>query len=243
MRHNSWDDALFVSYAVKDKDSLQKRLPSGLVLDLHRGTAYISVVALTEAGIVPWPSGVPLEWVKCFGLTHHAVNVRTYVKPAPGMAGPPGIFFFSLDCSALLPTLGAKALFNLPYRFGSMRRAPRALASRELRSDRLEANWRECDVDDTALGKFIVERYSLYQAPGVLLHRLFGVRSPVWCGIITHAPWPLRKAKLLEWRTTVLEAVGLADLVEAQAGEEPIVHCSVGVGPIDFFWSGGLQGA
>ena len=54
MRHESWDDALFVHYPV-DAAALQRRLPPGLVVDTHDGVAYVGVVLLTESGIV----GVP----------------------------------------------------------------------------------------------------------------------------------------------------------------------------------------
>ena len=49
MRHESWDDALFVHYPV-DAAMLQRRLPPGLVVDTHDGVAYVGVVLLTESG-------------------------------------------------------------------------------------------------------------------------------------------------------------------------------------------------
>ena len=67
-------------------------------------------------------------------MSHHAVNVRTYVRPERG--GPAGIYFFTLDCSALLPTLGAFALFNLPYRYSRMKREQKG-ARFTLRSKRV----------------------------------------------------------------------------------------------------------
>ena len=48
MRHESWDDALFVHYPV-DAAALQRRLPPGLVVDTHDGVAYVGVVLLTES--------------------------------------------------------------------------------------------------------------------------------------------------------------------------------------------------
>ena len=92
MQHESWRDACFVHFEV-NAEMLQKRLPSGLVVDLCDGRAYVGVVLLTEVGIVPFPPGIPLWFVRCLGLTHHAVNVRTYVRPIAG--GQPGVFFFA----------------------------------------------------------------------------------------------------------------------------------------------------
>ena len=107
MHHSHWDDVLFVHYPV-DTAALQQRLPPELAADEHHGVSYVGIVALTEAGIVPssWPKGAPLWLMECIGPSHFAVNVRTYVRPRSG--GPAGIFFFSLDCSSLLPTLGAR---------------------------------------------------------------------------------------------------------------------------------------
>ena len=122
MRHEAWDDALFVHYPV-DADALQKLLPPGLLVDAFEGVAYIGIVCLSERGIVPWPAGIPLWLVRCLGLSHHAVNVRTYVRTAHG---PPGIFFFTLECSAALPAVGARLLFNLPYCLARMRRGAAA---------------------------------------------------------------------------------------------------------------------
>ena len=50
MRHESWDDALFVHYPV-DAAALQRRLPPGLVVDTHDGVAYVGVVLLTESAL------------------------------------------------------------------------------------------------------------------------------------------------------------------------------------------------
>jgi uncharacterized protein YqjF (DUF2071 family) len=300
-------DALFVHYAV-DAHALQALLPKALRVDTHDGVAYVGVVCLTEAGvcsgnrtrdlstrryaalltsrvrpsaragIVPLPPGVPRWLVRWMGLSHHAVNVRTYVRPVDG--GPPGIFFFSLDCSALLPTLGARALFNLPCACGrdsmcSVRTARRrevcgsneSYASRRACADRyarmgrcgarvlgleskrvgsdasVVAQWVAEEEDHDALGRFLVERYALYNAPGRLLRTLV-VRSgaSVWCGTITHAPWPLRRARLVQWQSSVLEAAGLASLVRRSGPDHAcvpaVVHASSGVGPIEFFWRG-----
>ena len=163
MRHESWDDALFVHYPV-DAAALQRRLPPGLVVDTHDGVAYVGVVLLTESGIVPFPPRTPLWLVRWLSVSHHAVNVRTYVRPESG--GPAGIYFFTLDCSALLPTIGAFALFNLPYRYSRMEREQKG-ARFTLRSKRvastvaIAAEWEAEDEllatdrsADAALGRF-----------------------------------------------------------------------------------------
>ena len=249
MRHASWTDALFLHYAV-DAEQLQRRLPAGLVVDTFNGVAYVGVVALTESGIVPLPPGVPLSFVRCLGLSHEAVNVRTYVRPADG-DGPPGIYFFTLDCNGLLPTIGAFLLFNLPYKLASMRRAEHSISSQRVGSAvAVQTQWEplpepDAPADDDQLGRFFVERYALYCTPGPLLRMFMSADSRLWCGTITHAPWPLRRARLRAFggicsSVGVLTAVGLSELVLADGGGGPIAHASSGVGPIEFFWRGGV---
>ena len=261
MRHEAWEDALFVHYPA-DAERLQALLPPGLLLDLHEGTAYIGVVCLTESGIIPAPPGMPLWMTRCLGLSHHAVNVRTYVRPASG-DGPPGIFFFSLDCSALLPCIGARLLFNLPYQYSRMSRSSDAAQGESLRieSDRfmqtagLAVEWASGDPLATAtadgvgeaaaaeagLCRFFVERYALYNTPGPLLRLLMPRGARLWSGTITHEPWPMRRATLLAYGsfcsgTGVLAVAG--GLHELVVGGACIAHASRGVGPVEFFWSG-----
>ncbi len=75
----------------------------------------MGVVAISELGIAPAGALAPrplrplLAWLR---VSHHAVNVRTYVRPEAG--GPPGVYFFSLDCSHLLASLGPLFLCSLP---------------------------------------------------------------------------------------------------------------------------------
>ena len=267
MRHRRWADALFVHFPV-DSAKLAALLPPDLDVDEHEGTAYVGIVALTEEDIVPFPPGIPLWLVRWMGLSHHAVNVRTYVRPKGG--GPAGIYFFSLDCSALLPTLGARALFNLPYRYSWFQRSEavfthdgrpaKRLESRSIASKTaFSATWAAATDGGGAdpLGAFFVERYALYNEGGWSLLGMWRwatsrgrlASSRTWSGTITHEPWPLRRATLDTWHSSVLEAVGLDRIVRTRsprssnddnpAGveqhEDVIVHCSSGVGPIEFF--------
>lgn len=75
----------------------------------------------------------PRKLLRLLRLSHSALNLRTYVRPAHGN-GPPGIFFFTLECSSLLPVLGARMLFNLPYRWASMLRSDQMDGSAESNS-------------------------------------------------------------------------------------------------------------
>ena len=236
MRHASWDDALFVHYPV-DADKLQKLLPSGLNVDRFEGVAYIGIVCLSECGIVPWPAMVPLWLVRWLGLSHHAVNVRTYVRGANNC--PPGIFFFTLECSSVLAAVGAQLLFHLPYRLSRMRRRS-AAGTLQLESQRtgLTAEWRPREpVANDALGRFFVERYTLYNPTGRLLRLLMRPGATLWHGSITHEPWPLSRAEVLAFDARgLLAAIGLDHLVGGQ--EDCVAHASSGVGSIVFYWQG-----
>ena len=75
---------------------------------------------LTEEGIRPIFCPDAWNWA---AITHEAVNVRTYVRPSGG--GPPGIYFLTLDATSAIATLGAFALFRLPYRFARIVRTRR----------------------------------------------------------------------------------------------------------------------
>ena len=266
MRHDAWSDALFIHYAV-DADALQRRLPAGLVVDTHEGVAYIGVVLLTESGIVPQPAGVPLWLVRWLGLSHHAVNVRTYVRPASTEAGPPGIYFFSLECSGILPCIGARLLFNLPYQYARMTRVRQHTGAMALKSSRataeaaIQVEWVAegpvlcgtsddddqaapspvSDLDaDAALGRFFVERYALYNVPGPLMRLVMPSGSRLWSGTITHEPWQLRKARLIAYGG-LCSSVGVlsaAGLADLVVGGASVAHASSGVGPVQFYWHG-----
>jgi len=106
MRHDGWENALFVHWPV-DPDVLKKKLPSGLEPDIAQGRAWIGLVLLTERGVSVSPkagrSYLP-------HVDHFGANIRTYVK----RGDTPGIYFFSLECSSYFASLGAR-LAGIPY--------------------------------------------------------------------------------------------------------------------------------
>ena len=253
MHHQRWSDALFLHYEV-DADELQQLLPPGLLIDLYEGKAYVGVIALSEEGI--GPAGVlapPLlrPLLRLLQVSHHAVNVRTYVRPEGG--GPPGIFFFSLDCSHALPSIGARVLFNLPYCLARMRRSHAGssttrsyrLSSRRLGSSaEFDAEWAGASelpqqAPAGSLAAFVAERYCLYNTCGLVLRLLLlpWARAThtvaLWRGTITHEPWPLQPARVTIHRDTMVETViGLKPLSDV-----PVAHCShPGVDSVDFYF-------
>ena len=124
MRHRAWEDALFVHWAV-DARALQALLPPALEPDRFGGRAYVGLVLLAENGI-----SARLPVISAIEFSHLAANVRTYVrlKSRPELTG---IYFFSLDCSSALVTLGARAAFSLPYQLSTMARGATAAPPRD----------------------------------------------------------------------------------------------------------------
>lgn len=109
--HQRWTDLLFLHWKW-DAADLQSRLPAGLTLDLHEGTAWLGVVPFFMQRIRPrfLP---PVPWLSWF----LELNVRTYVHDAQGR---PGVWFFSLDCNQPVAVQLARSLFRLPYFHAAM---------------------------------------------------------------------------------------------------------------------------
>ena len=241
MHHERWEDALFLHYEA-DPIVLQALLPEGLVVDTYEGKAYVGVVALSELGITP--TFLPHWLRRLLALSHHAVNVRTYVRPVGDSENTPGIYFFTLDCSHVLPALGARVLFHLPYRMAAMTRrlldrgkAYIFKSRRRIANAKLDVEW-ETEGEtmmppQNSLAFYFVERYCLYNRAGFFL-RLLGVPN-LWRGSITHAPWPMQKARIMRLHNTVLSLVpGMQDAIVSP--QNPIAHFSPGVSDIRFYF-------
>jgi uncharacterized protein YqjF (DUF2071 family) len=256
MHHERWQDALFLHYEA-DAIQLQNLLPPGLVVDTFEDKAYVGVVALSEIGITPAIWFLPCWLKRLLSLSHHAVNVRTYVRPeyANGVSDEEaaGIYFFTLDCSHVLPAIGARLLFNLPYRLANMMRrlvwnndngTTRHYWFQSTRwgtSAQLDVEWK-IDNDAAApalqnsLGTFFVERYCLYNTAGTFLRIMPGIHG-LWCGSITHAPWPLQQVQVGRLFNTVLGAVpGMNRAILSNNKDDPIAHFSPGVSDIRFYF-------
>ena len=107
----SWLDVGFVHFRAAEAD-VARRLPEGLSVDTFDGSAWVSIVMFN---LVIRPLGGPaIPHLLRFPET----NVRTYVR---GADGTPGIWFHSLDAPRLLPVLGGRATYGLPYRWLDLR--------------------------------------------------------------------------------------------------------------------------
>lgn len=113
MQHTAWENALFVHWPV-DPSIVAKQLPKGLEPDILEGMAWVGLVLLTERGV---SAHHPVLRLLLPPIDHLGANVRTYVR----RNGVPGIYFWSLECSSLLASFGAR-LAGIPYFPAQMRR-------------------------------------------------------------------------------------------------------------------------
>jgi uncharacterized protein YqjF (DUF2071 family) len=232
MRHERWDEALFMHWQLP-ASTVQRLLPVGLTVDTQDGHAWLGIVLLTEQGVGP---GLGRRWLPA--VSHHGANVRTYVRDSNGQR--PGIFFFSLECSSLLACLGAR-LFAIPYWPAGMSRdasnAVRQMTSRRWESlgvdARIDCRWRigaaaPGNAEPPAAGdgwadrtRWLLERYRLYTVQ----------RGALYTGTIAHDPWPAVPAVVQRLEQSLTAAV--LGLPRCSAAPD---HCcfSPGVGPVEF---------
>lgn len=210
--YQSWSELLFVHWRLAPSE-VEPLLPKGVTLDTFDGAAWVGLVPFRMSKVRPWWSP-PVPGLSRFLET----NVRTYVHVD---GANPGVWFFSLDASNSLAVRIARWKWQLNYFRARMR------LGREGRRVRYysERCWpgppgASCAVDaetgdlTAALDKeygpgravpgtlehFLVERYFLYTlAPDGGLLR----------GQVHHAPYPLREARLIHCRETLLRAAGI----------------------------------
>lgn len=107
----AWRRVLMMHFEV-DAVALQRDVP--FQLDLHRGRAFVSLVAFTMQGMRPCFGG---EWTaRLFRpiATHNFLNVRTYVVHER----EPGIHFLAEWLTKRLAVMLGPGTFGLPYRYG-----------------------------------------------------------------------------------------------------------------------------
>jgi uncharacterized protein YqjF (DUF2071 family) len=161
-----------------------------------------------RASILP-----PLPGTSAF----HELNVRTYVH----FDGAPGVWFLSMDASNALAVWSARKFYYLPY-YNARMNLEQNGSSISYESERIESHGEPASFDakwktggaleqaqPDSLTFFLTERYCLYSARN---DELFRCR-------IHHQPWPLQRAELTHYDSTLFEALGLPP-----PGGEPLLH-------------------
>jgi uncharacterized protein YqjF (DUF2071 family) len=199
-----WSNLLFIHRQAK-VDAVRSLVPPALTLDLHDGTAWVSVTPFYLSHLRP--RGVPpLPLVSEFP----ELNVRTYVT----YGGKPGVYFFSLDAGSALAVYGARLLYHLPYfrasmsvweaRDGTIHYRSRRAQQRSAQAAEFSASYRPSGAvthsKPGTLDHWLTERYCLYAVDTA--RRLYRAE-------IHHHPWPLQPAEVEIDRDTMAAAAGL----------------------------------
>ena len=209
--HQTWQNLLFMNWSFP-QDEIRSLIPAELDLDTFDDKAWVSVTPFTVSNLrlhaLPPIPGL---------TTFHELNVRTYVHHN----GVPGIWFFSLDASKLIPAMAARALFMLPYHDADVTFQESSgefsfeLARSGSPAAHFRAAWhsgvrlRDPDVDSLAF--FLVERYCY-----------FALReSTLYITRIYHHPWILDEAVVSSHTSTMIGALGIAE-----PGTRPLAHFS-----------------
>ena len=195
-----WLNLLFLHWPLPC-EVLRPLVPAGLEVDTFEGQAWIGLVPFTMRNVrhIGWP---PVPTMHHF----HECNVRTYVRCGEDA----GVWFFSLDAVSRLAVWGARRLWNLPYHHADIdllregARTTYALRRRGADGPTLRCVWDAGAALATgkvgSLAHFLTERYALYAQDR---------RGRLLRGAITHAPWSLQEARLVDLADQLLAAAGI----------------------------------
>jgi uncharacterized protein YqjF (DUF2071 family) len=147
----------------------------------------------------------------------HELNVRTYVH----YDRVPGVWFFSLDCNSIPAVMAARALYHLPYLNANIdleqhiSTVDYALKRTDDPPAYFNGSWHIGETVPFAhpdsLEFFLTERYCLYAENDDELYR----------ARIFHPPWPLHKATMNFYESTMIETLGL----KPRVGEPVLNYC------------------
>ncbi|MDH4363115.1 MAG: DUF2071 domain-containing protein [Acidimicrobiia bacterium] len=196
-----WVDVVFLHWRY-DPAVVQALLPPGVTVDVYDGSAWVGLVPFRMEGL-GLPRLAPLPLVGSFP----EVNVRTYVHAGDRR----GVWFFSLDIDRVLPTVVARAVYDLPYCYG--RAGHRRLGS--VVSTEVERRWPA--ADGGAGAEIVVRGGRALTGPDPLAHFLTsrwgllsaGRRGRIRWAPIHHGPWPLHHAEVLHLDERLVAATGL----------------------------------
>jgi uncharacterized protein len=202
--HQQWNNLLFLHWPL-DPLALRPFVPPSLEIDTFEAHAWIGITPfmLRDVHLTAVPS-IP-------GLSSfHELNVRTCVH----YNGIPGIWFFSLDASKVVPAIAARLFFMLPYfkahiEFWQTAGQFNFDLARVASAARFRVSWttgvRLRDPDLESLAFFLVERYCYFAVENQSIHMTR----------IYHHPWILDEATVLSQESTMLEAAGVPEPSEA----------------------------
>jgi uncharacterized protein YqjF (DUF2071 family) len=180
-----WRQTFYVHWLVP-ADTLTPRLPRGVTLDLWRGHAVASLVAIDVEG--PAPRAL-LQTAVAPLFRYRQLNLRTYVDGSEG----PGMTLLETRIDRVTYALGAR-LAGMPYHLDRQLVYEVHAASLELRARGLHATGLVSDLGAGQLAPgtleyFACERYRAYAQLPV---------GRTLCVQIAHPPWRARTVVLQE---------------------------------------------
>jgi uncharacterized protein YqjF (DUF2071 family) len=186
-----------------DPADVQPLMPDGVFCDVTDGVTWIGLIAfvMRHVRVLGTPS---VPYLADFLET----NVRAYAIDGRGRRS---VVFLTLDADRLLPVAAARVGYNLPYIWSAMSLEQRGSdltyrARRRLTGVTSRVTVRIGDpIVPEPIDDFLTARWGLHS-------RWYGTTAYV---PITHEPWPLRSAELLELDDGLVEAVGLPKPVGA----------------------------
>jgi uncharacterized protein YqjF (DUF2071 family) len=205
--HQAWTRVTYLHWPY-DPAVVKPLLPAGVEPDVVDGVTWIGLIAfvMRRVRVLGLP---PVPYLSDFLET----NVRAYTVDGQGRRS---VVFLSLDADRALPVAAARVGYNLPYIWSAMQMreqgdqltysARRRLSGVTSRfSVRIGAATKADPLDD-----FLTARWGLHS-------RWYGTTAYV---PITHQPWPLRTAELLELDDGLVQAAGLP----APVGAPRVLH-------------------
>jgi uncharacterized protein YqjF (DUF2071 family) len=211
LMHQTWGKLLFMHWRIDERE-LRQIIPEQLEIDTFDGTAWIGIVPFTMWDIRALPPYMPA--VPGFSSAHE-LNVRTYVH----YNGVPGVWFFSLDCNSTAAVIGARTFYHLPYYNADIELAQvgpmidYSLARIDEPRASFKASWMIGEAipftHPESLDFFLTERYCLYSESEGDLYR----------ARIFHQPWPLQKASINSYESTMIEVLGVKAF-----NDKPLLH-------------------
>ncbi len=163
----TWEQTLWAHWPVA-ASALRERVSAELEIEEHDGSAWLGVMffrvrALRARGALPVP-----------GISSFLqLNVRTYVR---GPDGLPGVWFFSIDASSRLATLGVRRIYRVPAFHSTMSLEPvrgwqeaecaRIGEPARVFSARYRATGETFHAEPGSLEWFLTERYRLFTPTG-----------------------------------------------------------------------------
>ncbi|MCD4524783.1 YqjF family protein [Nocardioides sp. cx-173] len=208
LAHQWWRDVSFLHWRV-DASRVADLLPPGVRPDVIDGSTWVGLIPfrMSAAGpggrwSVPW-AGDFLEY-----------NVRLYSVDERGRRG---IVFLSLDAQRLLVVAGVNAALRIPYRWARMSCAHPAPGLDPSGERLVYTSVRR--APGRARTHLEVEVGEPIGRPSELDHFLtarFGAHTHAWGRTwwvpVTHAPWPLRRARARVVDDELVAAAGLPGL-------------------------------